>query len=78
MLTGGQVVLDLTDLAFTAATAVTFTADAGGHSGVLTVSDGQHMASIAMLGDYVGSDFHIEQDGTGTRITYLHTADLLV
>jgi hypothetical protein len=57
---------------------VSFTADAGGHGGVLSVSDGQYTASIAMLGDYVFGDFRIEQDGIGTRITYLPTADLLV
>ena len=50
-------------------------ADAGllgnsGTSGTLTVSDGTHVATLAMIGIYTALSFHATADaGTGTQIT---------
>lgn len=47
------------------------TSSGGTHSGTLTVSDGTHMAKIAMLGDYLLANFSASADsGTGTSITF--------
>ena len=39
-------------------------------SGVLTVSDGAHVATLALLGDYTAANFHLADDGHGgTMVT---------
>src|SRR5207248_1644233 len=53
--------LDLADIAFGASTTTSYTANAEGTGGTLTVSDGTHLANIALLGQYVAAGF---QTGT--------------
>ncbi len=60
--TGGTT-LDLRDIGFTSADEATFSGDAT--SGVLTVTDGTHTATITLIGDYTGSTFVASDDGHG-------------
>jgi autotransporter passenger strand-loop-strand repeat protein len=57
--------IDLTQIAFGAATTLGYAANAGGTGGILSVSDGAHAASIALLGDYMASTFVTAADGHG-------------
>jgi hypothetical protein len=59
--------IDLVDVAFSAAT-VGYSGTT--LSGALTVGDGTHVATLAMLGNYVAGSFHMADDGNGgTLIT---------
>ncbi len=63
--------LDLHDIVFNAATTESFTANAAGPGGTLTVSDGSHTANINLLGQYSASGFVFSADpSTGTAVTY--------
>ncbi|MGJ7916346.1 hypothetical protein ACI48D_12840 [Massilia sp. LXY-6] len=63
--------LDLGDMHFSGSLVFSYTADVGGEGGKLTVSDGAHAVSIALLGQYDGTGFHAASDGgSGTLITY--------
>jgi hypothetical protein len=63
--------IDLADLGSGAATTLAYTANADGSGGTLTASDGTHVASLALLGQYAASGFQAASDpGTGTMITY--------
>ncbi len=55
--------LDLRDIAFVSAGEVSFSGTST--SGVLTVTDGSHTASITLIGDYVGWAFTAVSDGQG-------------
>jgi hypothetical protein len=57
--------VDLPDIAFGAQTTLAYAANAAGTGGILTVSDGRHAASIALLGNYVAGSFVITADGHG-------------
>jgi hypothetical protein len=57
--------LDLPDIAFGAQTTLAYAANANGNSGTLTVSDGRHAASIALLGNYIAGSFVVTADGHG-------------
>jgi hypothetical protein len=62
---GAQNGIDLTRIAFGAATTLGYAANAGGTGGILSVSDGAHAASIALLGNYMASTFVTAADGHG-------------
>jgi 20S proteasome alpha/beta subunit len=63
--------LDLTDIASGANLTVGYTANADGSGGTLSVSDGMHTASIALLGQFAASGFQVGSDaGSGTMVTY--------
>ena len=71
---GADDALDLADIAFDSNTTLGYSANADGTGGMLTVSDGTHNASIALLGQYVAAGFQVGSDqGTGTH-GHLHTA----
>jgi hypothetical protein len=57
--------LDLPDIAFGAQTTLAYAANADGNGGTLTVSDGRHAASIALLGTYMAGSFATTADGHG-------------
>ncbi len=57
--------LDLSDIQFAAGTTLAYTANAGNSGGKLTVSDGSHTASLALLGQYTAADFALSSDGHG-------------
>ncbi|MBR0871409.1 VCBS domain-containing protein, partial [Bradyrhizobium tropiciagri] len=62
--------LDLLDFNF-ASTTLNYTANAEGTGGTLSVTDGAHTASIALLGQYDPAGFQTEADkGAGTLINY--------
>jgi hypothetical protein len=51
-------------------TTLAYAANAGNTGGTLTVSDGTHTASLALLGQYTAADFALSADGHGgTYIT---------
>ena len=62
--------IDLPDIAFGAQTTLAYSRNATGTGGTLTVSDGRHAASIALLGNYMAGSFAVAADGHGgTLIT---------
>jgi large repetitive protein len=64
--------LDLADIGFAAGTTLSYAADIGGTRGTLTVSDGTHTASLALLGQYAAAGFQDAADtGAGTLVTYV-------
>ena len=65
-----QDALDLTDIHYAfATTKATYAGDTTG--GTLTVTDGTHVANIALLGNYMASAFVTASDGgTGTLVVY--------
>jgi hypothetical protein len=73
--------LDLPDIAFGAQTTLAYAANANGAGGTLTVSDGRHAASIALLGNYMAGSFATAADGHGgtllTEASQLAQAPLL-
>ena len=67
---GGQDVIDLGDIAFGANTTLGYRENASDTGGTLTVSDGLHAQSVALLGQYMASSFVMASDGHGgTMIT---------
>jgi hypothetical protein len=67
---GGQDVMDLGDIAFGANTTLGYRENASDTGGTLTVSDGLHAQSVALLGQYMASSFVMASDGHGgTMIT---------
>jgi hypothetical protein len=61
--TTGDTTLDLRDIRFVGAGEATFSGTAS--SGVLTVSDGKHTASITLDGDFLNATFVASDDGAG-------------
>ena len=62
--------IDLTDVQFVSLQAPTYTPNANNTGGTLTVTDGQHTANIALLGQYMAGSFATSADGHGgTLIT---------
>ena len=57
--------LDLRDIAFGSGTHVSFAEAGDNQSGTLTVADGVHTASIALLGQYTAGQFTSASDGHG-------------
>ena len=62
--------IDLPNIAFGAQTTLAYSENATGKRGTLTVSDGRHAASIALLGSFMAGSFVTTADGHGgTLIT---------
>jgi hypothetical protein len=57
--------VDLPNIAFSAHTTLAYAENAAGTGGTLTVSDGRHAASIALLGTYMAASFVMTADGHG-------------
>ena len=57
--------LDLPNIAFGAQTTLAYTENAAGTGGTLTVGDGRHAATVALLGNYMAGSFVITADGHG-------------
>jgi len=62
---GGTDKIDLRDIGFGAATTVGYQSYADNSGGRLSVSDGTHVASLALLGQYAASMFSLSSDGHG-------------
>ena len=62
----GSDALDLADVPYGTKTTATFSGNANG--GTLTVTDGNHTAQIALLGDYLGSGWTVSSDGNGGTV----------
>src|SRR6266568_1370687 len=62
---GGAEKIDLSDIAFGAETTLGYSANNANTGGTLTVSDGSLTASIALLGQYMSSQFAISGDSFG-------------
>jgi hypothetical protein len=64
--------LDLADVAFGPSTTLGFSENGAGTGGTLTVSDGAHTASIALMGQFAAAGFQQAADGGGggSFITY--------
>jgi uncharacterized protein YlzI (FlbEa/FlbD family) len=63
--------IDVASVLFSLRPSDLFTPAIGNASGVLTLNDGIHSASFAMLGNYTPTAFHLQSDGHGgTAITY--------
>jgi Ca2+-binding RTX toxin-like protein len=66
---GGTDQIDITDIAFSTLSEVTYSGSVT--QNVLTVTDGTHYASITLMGRFVASGFHTASDNdAGTLITY--------
>ena len=62
--------IDLSDISFGDNTTLAYTANSDKTGGTLTVSDGLHAQSVALLGQYMASSFVMASDGHGgTMIT---------
>jgi len=57
--------IDLPDIAFGAQTTLAYAKHVADTGGTLTVSDGRHAASVALLGSYIAGSFVIAADGHG-------------
>ena len=57
--------IDLPDIASGAQTTLAHSENSTDTGGALTVSDGRHAASIALLGNYMAGSFVIAADGHG-------------
>jgi hypothetical protein len=69
-LTGANSSIDLTGISFGGNTTLGYSANSDNTGGTLTVSDGSHAASVALLGQYMASSFVMASDGHGgTLIT---------
>ncbi|HEV2335207.1 MAG TPA: hypothetical protein VGS13_06910 [Stellaceae bacterium] len=68
---GAGDLLDLGDIAFSTNDTLGFTENAAGTGGTLTLGDGTHTASLALLGQYAAAGFAIGADAEGAMlITY--------
>jgi large repetitive protein len=61
----GQDQIDLTSVAFSSNTTLGYLPNAGNLGGTLSVSDGVHNVSLALLGQYIASSFVTASDGHG-------------
>ena len=62
----GSDALDLTDISYGPNTTATYLGNASG--GTLTITDGTHTASIALVGDYLSSNWNLSSDGNGGTV----------
>ena len=73
---GAQNAIDLTQIAFGAATTLGYSTNGSGTGGALAVSDGTHAATIALLGNYMAGSLVTAADGHGgTLVTAAPTAN---
>lgn len=57
--------IGLGDISFSAGTTLGFQENSGNTGGILTVSDGSHVATLALLGQYMAADFALSSNGSG-------------
>jgi Ca2+-binding RTX toxin-like protein len=62
---GGNAMLHLADIAVNGSTILAYAAGTSGSGGVLTVSDGSHVAHLALQGSYANAGFHGSADQAG-------------
>jgi hypothetical protein len=62
--------IDLPNIAFGPQTTLAYSENATGADGTLTVSDGRHDASIALLGNYLAGSFLTTADGHGGTLIF--------
>jgi hypothetical protein len=68
--------IDLPSIAFGAPTTLGYTENSTNTGGTLTISDGSHAASIALLGNYIAASFVTAGDGHGgTLVTEVAQVD---
>jgi hypothetical protein len=60
--------IDLPNIASGAQATLAYAENTAGTSGTLTVSDGRHAASIALLGNYIAGSFVTAADGHGATL----------
>jgi len=60
------------DIAFGASSTLGYTSNNSNTGGVLAVSDGTHVASIALLGQYAASSFVMPVMATPVRLSQIH------
>jgi hypothetical protein len=66
--------IDLPDIEFGAQTTLAYAENGANTGGALTVSDGRHAASVALLGNYMAGNFVAAADGHGgTLVTEAQT-----
>ena len=66
--------LDLPDIAFGAQTTLAYAENRSEISGTLTLTDGRHATSVALLGNYMAGNFVAAADGHGgTLVTQAQT-----
>ncbi|MCO8314504.1 VCBS domain-containing protein, partial [Pseudomonas mandelii] len=58
------------NLAFGANTQLSYSANASGAGGLLTVDDGTHRAEVNLLGHYTVEDFQLTDGEAGTQVSY--------
>jgi Ca2+-binding RTX toxin-like protein len=63
------------DVAFSAATQLSYTANAAGTAGSLVVSDGMHTAQLSLIGQYTAADFHLGAGADGHALLSNTVAD---
>jgi len=62
--------LDFGDVAFGANTQITYSANDKGIGGMLSVSDGAHVAQVAMNGQYAAAGLQANAEGSGSELAY--------
>ncbi|WP_223466435.1 beta strand repeat-containing protein, partial [Pseudomonas sp. GL-RE-26] len=62
--------LDFGDVAFGANTQITYAANDTGTGGMLSVSDGAHVAHLAMNGQYAAAGLQANAEGNGSELAY--------
>jgi hypothetical protein len=66
--------IDLPDIAFGAQTTLAYAENRSEISGTLTLTDGRHATSVALLGNYMAGNFVAAADGHGgTLVTQAQT-----
>jgi hypothetical protein len=62
---GGQDQIDLADVSYGAKSTLGYSANSNNTGGTLTVNDGTHTATLALLGQYIAGSFVAASDGHG-------------
>ena len=62
---GGQDQIDLADVGYGAKSTLGYLANSNNTGGTLTINDGTHTATLALLGQYIAGSFIAASDGHG-------------
>ena len=62
---GGQDQIDLADIGYGAKSTLGYLANGNNTGGTLTINDGKHSATLALLGQYIAGSFVAASDGQG-------------
>ena len=65
---GAQNTIDLAGIAFDAQTTLGYSPNSNGTGGTLSLTDGIHSAKIALLGNYIASNFAMASDSHGGTV----------